>query len=245
MKYINEIQNPFNNAPVNYIETIDSTMKLAEEYCFSNFFTSGMVFMAGIQTAGRGRVPGRVWEAVKDKNLLFTLVLNKEYMGSNPLPLVVGLGISRYLENHHQIKSEIKWPNDIHVNGRKIAGIIIESRKGLFNIGIGININQIEFPKSISNSATSLSLEMKGRFDLFLELELILLELKAVLGNSSWKSDINSRLYNIGKEVSVSTGLSGLEKIITGIIEGIGSDGQLILKNKGTLVEIYSGEVQQ
>jgi len=244
-KIITNISNPFNNAPVYYIEKTLSTMKLAEEYCSSNTPVSGSVFMAGMQTAGRGRVPGRKWEAVKDKNLLFTLVLTKEEMGSSPLPVVVGLGLSKYLEKNHQIKSEIKWPNDIYVYGKKIAGIIIESRKGLFNIGIGININQFEFPSSISNTATSLSIEKENNFDLFLELEFILSELKSALNNNEWQNDINLRLYNIGNEVSVSTGIPGQEEIITGVVERIGSGGQLLLRREGILLEIYSGEILQ
>ncbi len=238
-----EIQNPFNKAPVYYIDTVNSTMKLAEDFFSSQSAIAGMVFMAGMQTAGRGRVPGRKWEAVKDQNLLFTLVLTKEEMGVNPLPIVVGLGVSKYLENHHQLKPEVKWPNDIYINGRKIAGIIIESRKGLFNIGIGININQTEFPKSISETVTSLAMEKNDKFDLLLELELILTELKEVLGCHSWHNDISSRLYNVGKEVSVSTGIPGKEKKVTGVIEDIGSSGQLLLKSEGSLLEIYSGEI--
>ena len=245
LKKITEIQTPFKNAPVYYNEKTLSTMKLAEEYCSSNSIVSGTVFMVGLQTEGRGRVPGRRWEAVKDKNLLFTLVLTKAEIGSNPLPIVVGLGISKYLENNHQLKPEIKWPNDIYINGRKIAGIIIESRKGLFNIGIGLNINQTEFPKSISETATSLAIEKNNTFDLILELELILTELKEVLVSHTWHSKISSRLYNNGKVVSVNTGISGKEEIETGVIEGIGSHGQLLLRSKGSLVEIYSGEIDQ
>lgn len=242
-KVIINVSNLFNDAPVFYIDKTESTMIFAKEYGSSNPIVSGSVFMAGMQIGGRGRVPGRKWESVKEKNLLFTLVISKKEMGVNPLPIVVGLGISMYLEKHHQLKPQIKWPNDIYIIGRKIAGIIIESRKGLFNIGIGININQNEFPKSISKTATSLSIEKNNAFNLILELELILTELKDVLGNSNWQNEINSRLYNIGKAVSVSTGIPGEEKKVTGIIEGIGSHGQLLLHSKGCLKEIYSGEI--
>jgi len=240
---LTNILNPFNSAPVYYIDTVNSTMKLAEEYFSSNPFVSGSVFMAGMQTSGRGRVPGRTWQAGKDKNLLFTLVLKKSEMVKNPLPLAIGLGISKYLEKHHQLKPEIKWPNDIYINGKKIAGIIIESRQGLFNIGIGININQTEFSPSISKTATSLSIEKNNAFNLISELVFVLSELKIVLGNSSWQDEINSRLHNIGKEVSLNQGSPGQDKIITGVIEGIGTSGQLLLQTKGFLKEIYSGEI--
>lgn len=243
LREIINISNPFNSAPVYYIEETLSTMKLSEEYCSSNPVISGTVFMAGMQTAGRGRIPGRKWEAVKDKNLLFTLVLTKAEMGSYPLPILVGLGVSKYLEKYHQIKSEIKWPNDIYIKDRKIAGIIIESRKGLFNIGIGININQTEFPQYISESATSLVIEKKHTFNLYSELESVLSEFNTVPGNNLWQEEINSRLYNIGNEVSISTGIPGKEGIVTGIIEGMGPSGQLLLHSKGRLKEIYSGEI--
>jgi len=243
IKKITEIQNPFNNASVFYIDTVNSTMKLAEEYFSLNPIVSGSVFAAGMQTGGRGRIPGRTWEAEKDKNLLFTLVLTKAEMGSSPLSIVVGLGISKYLENNHQLKPEIKWPNDIYINGRKIAGIIIELRKKLYNIGIGININQKLFTNSISLSTSSLSMERNRDFVLFDELELILNELKKILILDSWQKEINARLYNIGKEVSVSTGIPGSEEIKTGVIERIGDVGQLLLRSEGRLLEIFSGEI--
>jgi BirA family transcriptional regulator, biotin operon repressor / biotin---[acetyl-CoA-carboxylase] ligase len=242
-KVITNVSNPLNNAPVFYINETQSTMKLVEEYGSSNPIVSGSVFIAGKQTVGRGRIPGRKWEAKKDKNLLFTLVLSKEHMGVNPLPIVVGLGISIYLEKYHQLEPQIKWPNDIYIRGRKISGIIIESRKGIYNIGIGLNINQSEFPGFLSETATSLLIENKHTFDLYSELGSVLIELKTVLGNNLWQKEINSRLYNIGKKVSISAGITGNEEIITGIIEGVGSRGQLILNCKGSLTEIYSGEI--
>ena len=245
LRKIDNITNPFNNAPVYYTDETPSTMKLAESFSSSSAPPNGTVISAGIQTAGRGRIPGRVWEASRDKNLLFTIILSKSDIGNIPLPIVAGLGISRYLENYHQLESKIKWPNDIFVQSRKISGIIIDSRKGLFNIGIGININQTKFTDSISGSATSLSILKNRSFDLFIELELILAELKAVLSSGKWQKDVTSRLYNIGKEVSIITGVPGQENIISGNIQGIGSGGQLILKNNGKLLEIFSGEIKQ
>lgn len=248
IRKVRNILNPFNKASVYYTPKTISTMKLAEEHCSLSdpqFPLSGTVFMAGMQTAGRGRVPGRVWEALKDNNLLFTLILDRADTGGNPLPIVVGLGISKYLEKYHNIKSTIKWPNDIIVDGRKIAGIIIESGRNFFNIGIGININQKKFPDLLLRSATSLAIEKNLTFDLFSELELILHQLKETLIQNSWHNEISSRLYNPGDKVSISTGIPGQEKIITGIIEGIGTAGQLLLTSEGSLCEIFSGEIKQ
>jgi len=237
---LTKIINPFDNAPVFYIEQTLSTMKLAES---ADEASPGTVYLAGVQTSGRGRIPGRVWEGAKNKNLLFTLVLPVFKPGVKPLPVVVGLGIALYLKKYHNLCPFIKWPNDIYINGRKIAGIIIESRKGLYNIGIGININQIEFPETIKSSATSLAIEKSNSFNLYSELENVLIQLKKALSLDSWHKEISSRLYNIGKEVVLSIGIPGEEKKIKGVIEGIGGSGQLLLRKEGELLEIYSGEV--
>jgi len=240
LKKLSEIINPFYNAPVFYIEQTLSTMKLAEN---AATVAPGTVYLAGMQTAGRGRNPGRVWEGAKNKNLLFTMVLPAEKLAVKPLPVVVGLGIALYLEKYHNLHPSIKWPNDIYINDRKIAGIIIESRKGSYNIGIGININQTEFSKSIELSATSLSIEKSNSFNLHSELENVLIQLKKALFLDSWHKEISSRLYNIGKEVVLSIGIPGEDKKIKGVIEGIGVSGQLLLRKEGELLEIYSGEV--
>ena len=240
LKKIPEIINPFYNAPVFYIEQTLSTMKLAEN---TAEIAPGTVYFAGMQTAGRGRIPGRVWEGAKNKNLLFTLVLPAAKPGVKPLPIIVGLGIALYLEQYHNLHPSIKWPNDIYLNDRKIAGIIIESRKGLYNIGIGININQIELPENIESSATSLAIEKSNSFILYSELENVLIQLKKALSMNSWHKEISSRLYNIGKEVVLSIGIPGEEKKIKGVVEGLGVSGQLLLRKEGELLEIYSGEV--
>ena len=237
---LTEIINPFDNAPVLYIEQTLSTMKLAES---AGEAASGTVYLAGMQTAGRGRIPGRVWEGAKNKNLLFTLVLPAAKLAVKPLSVVVGLGIALYLEKYQNLYPSIKWPNDIYINDRKIAGIIIESRKGLYNIGIGININQTEFPINIESSATSLAIEKSNSFNLYSELENVLVQLEKTLFLDSWHKEISSRLYNIGKEVVLSIGIPGEEKKIKGVIEGIGVSGQLFLRKEGELLEIYSGEV--
>jgi len=240
LKKIPEMINPFDNAPVFYIEQTLSTMKLAEN---AAEIAPGTVYLAGMQTSGRGRSPGRIWEGAKNKNLLFTLVLPAAKLAVKPLPVVVGLGIALYLEKYHNLHPSIKWPNDIYINDRKIAGIIIESRKGLYNIGIGININQTVFPESIESSATSLSIEKNTSFELYSELEYILIQLKKALSLDSWHREISSRLYNVGKEVVLSIGIPGEEKRVKGGIEGIGTSGQLLLRKEGELLEIYSGEV--
>ncbi len=240
LQRITEIDNPFNNAPVYYVEQTGSTMHLSEK---AVGIIPGTVFSAGMQTAGRGRLQGRVWEGEKNNNLLFTLVLSGEEVNGKALPIRVGLGIALYLEKYHQLSAAVKWPNDIYINGRKVAGIIIESRKKLYNIGIGLNVNQIGFPEAIASSATSLALEKNISFNLYTELELVLVALKKALTLDSWQKDINTRLYGLDKEVILNTGVPEKEKKVKGLIEGIGGAGQLLLRSEGSLLEICSGEL--
>ena len=132
-----------------------------------------------------------------------------------------------------------------HINLRQRYIKIIFKDHGCFYIGIGININQKEFPDLLLRTATSLAIEKNLTFGLFSELESILHQLKETLVHDLWNNEITARLHNFGKEVSINTGIPGQEEIITGIIEGIGTAGQLLLRGEGSLLEIFSGEIKQ
>lgn len=136
------------------------------------------------QTKGRGQ-HGRVWESADNRNLTFSIVLkNLEILPKNQIAIsqITALSICKLLERH-SIKSKIKWPNDIYVAENKICGILIEnsitSDKIIWSIiGIGLNVNQTEFPEWIPNP-TSMALESKIKFnqqDLLVEFTLIFTE---------------------------------------------------------------------
>lgn len=106
------------------------------------------VFSADFQTAGRGRLD-HAWQSAAKQNLMFSIVLPA---GDMTLPLVVGLALVK------ELKAMIKWPNDILANGRKLAGILCERVGDNVIAGIGVNVNQTEFPPDIADRATSLAL---------------------------------------------------------------------------------------
>lgn len=134
----------------------------------NNQLEEGSLVCAKQQTAGKGQ-RGNVWSSEFDKNLLFSFVLYPKFLSAQKqflLSKIVALGIYDVLKQYLQ-NVKIKWPNDIYVNDMKIAGILIENSLSGMNIdntivGIGLNVNQVNFDKSIPNP-TSMQLET-GKF---------------------------------------------------------------------------------
>ena len=236
------VNNPFSGAPVLYAEETDSTMILAREIKPVH----GTVVIAGYQTAGRGRISGRKWLAEKNKNLLFTLVLEKENTpsGSIPLPMIAGLGLALYMEKEHSLTPLLKWPNDILVNGKKISGIIVEQTRSYFLVGTGINLNQISFPEEIGFKTTSVINETGSVLVIEDELVSVLEGIKSALSVGDPAFEIGKRLYALGKEVVFIAGDPAGNGRIKGILEGIGHDGTIRIKlDNGSIVSSASGEI--
>ena len=131
----------------------------------------GTVVWSHYQSDGKG-IAGNKWHSSKGKNLTLSILLKPEFLEPADqfyISKIVALSVKDFIELY-LINSEIKWPNDIYVNNAKIAGILIENsfigQKFQNSVtGIGININQIKFPKNIPNP-TSLALETGQIFHL-------------------------------------------------------------------------------
>ena len=135
----------------------------------------GDVFTADYQTAGRGRLDHK-WLSPKGANLMMSVVLSAEGLEPDQvatLPLVVGLAVARALNGQDARSTSgeagdverasrpfamLKWPNDVLVNGKKIAGILCERHGDNVIAGIGVNVGQTEFDTEIADRATSLAL---------------------------------------------------------------------------------------
>ena len=121
----------------------------------------GDVFTADFQTAGRGRLD-HVWKSCAGKNLMMSAVV--DVSGLEPervatFPLVVGLSVCEAVEMMGQsLQALLKWPNDVLVGGRKLAGILCERFGDSVIAGVGVNVGEREFPSDIADRATSLSL---------------------------------------------------------------------------------------
>lgn len=123
----------------------------------SDKYREGTVVLAQYQSSGRGQA-GSYWESEAGKNLLMSLILEPKFLEAGKqfyLSMIVSLALVDLLNNHLK-HVRIKWPNDIYVGNRKIAGILIEqSVKGAFIetsvVGIGLNVNQLNFYSDAPN----------------------------------------------------------------------------------------------
>lgn len=139
------------------IKRTESTNNYATGQVRENEVKTGTVFLAYEQTSGRGQHANR-WESEAGKNLTFSIYLCPEFLNIRKqfmLSKVICLGIKAFLGDYVD-EVKIKWPNDIYVGTRKICGILIENAvmNGLLNqsiIGIGLNINQVQFLSEAPN----------------------------------------------------------------------------------------------
>ncbi len=147
--------------PLRHLRECGSTNSYAREMAASGA-PDGTVVTTGHQTAGRGR-QGRGWLAPRpDSALAYSAIYRggKEELPISPLlPLAVAVAVCEAVEELAPVKAQAKWPNDIWIEGRKCAGILIEARPqdGWAVIGIGLNltIEPEEFPEEFRDRATS------------------------------------------------------------------------------------------
>jgi BirA family biotin operon repressor/biotin-[acetyl-CoA-carboxylase] ligase len=119
----------------------------------------GTLVTAAAQTAGRGR-QGRTWTAAPGDALLMSVLVRGVGEGTALLPLAAAVAVCEACEALAPVDALIKWPNDVWIDRRKVAGILLEGRpqEGWAVIGIGLNVATREFPENLRDTATSLSL---------------------------------------------------------------------------------------
>jgi BirA family transcriptional regulator, biotin operon repressor / biotin---[acetyl-CoA-carboxylase] ligase len=146
-------------SPHRHFRSTDSTNTRARELAAAGA-PHGTVVTASEQSAGRGR-QGRTWTAPPGKALLYSAIARPLEDHHTMLPLAVPLAVCEAAEQiRPDLECKVKWPNDIHVEGRKLAGVLIEARPqdGWAVIGIGLNltIEENEFPTELRDRAISL-----------------------------------------------------------------------------------------
>lgn len=213
----------------------------------------GTVVSAKLQTDGRGR-RGRVWESPKDDNLYVSLLLRPELpVDCAPmLTLVMAYSIALVLRRRTGLDIQIKWPNDLVMNGKKICGILTEmylqeQTIDYIIVGFGINVNQEQFGIHISHMATSLSREAGRMFDCEELLDEILNEFEGQYEKFLKQKDLsciqeqyNLILVNKDREVRILDPVRENRAFALGIDEM----GSLCVRtSEGTIETIRSGEV--
>lgn len=226
-------------------EETDSTQSDGRRLIEQGKAHHGDVCSASFQTAGRGRIAGRTWEAERDQSLMVTLLLKKEEIPlSPPLSLILGLGVALTMEKSFGLTPRIKWPNDIYLNKKKCSGILCESEKSFFLCGIGINLNQESFPVPLDLKATSLCQVTGNKItptQFLTPLREELKELFTMDGVSILKA-IEGRLLWMNETKSLLLGDPSKRDEIRGIIRGIYDDGALLFETKEGVKKIYSAE---
>src|ERR1700756_2410337 len=133
----------------------------------------GLVVFAEHQTAGRGQ-RGNRWESAAGKGLLFSILLHPKIDPANPPQLTIGAAeaVSGAIQNEFSLTPTIKPPNDVQIDGRKVAGVLVEMRAQekaahLAIAGIGINVNQSreDFPRELQSRAISLAMALGKQVD--------------------------------------------------------------------------------
>lgn len=130
--------------------------------------TGRTVVFAEHQTAGRGRRQNR-WHAPKGKDLMFSVLLRPQEPPAlwPRITTLAALAICKAIERELPLTPVIKWPNDVYLGDRKISGLLAESLAGaggmFIVLGIGMNVNTVDFPEDIQSSATSLLRECRAR----------------------------------------------------------------------------------
>ena len=228
-----------------YYPTTRSTNKDAWELYKKNNQTKILV-ISDNQTAGEGRY-NNSWFCSPGKNITCSLLLNQLFpiekinIHALLIPVAIILGIKKFL----LIDLEIKWPNDILFKNKKLGGILIESKqikkKFIFNCGIGLNVNEVDFPLELKNNSTSLK-EIKGhtiqREPL---LAYILNELTDLINNLSAEDVIKLWLQyccHINKKICFKH--NGKE--VKGIFKGLDEFGMAIINHNNQTIQ-YSGEI--
>jgi BirA family transcriptional regulator, biotin operon repressor / biotin---[acetyl-CoA-carboxylase] ligase len=211
----------------------------------------GLVIFAESQTAGRGRL-GRRWESDARKGLWFSLLLRPAFSPAlwTRLTTWAAVAIAEAVEAKTGCKTDIKWPNDIYIGGKKVTGILIEShfdktRGGFAVVGIGVNVNHEKFPNEIAERAGSLRLACGHPLDrqqlaaaLFRRLDALYPLLKNDFVEIVARAELRSFLR--GQWIEIRAG----ETVLAGCVVRLDADGGIVLRTgDGKEVSVCSGEV--
>ncbi len=231
-------------------DNIDSTNNCAKAVAGCGA-QEGTIVIAEQQTDGRGRL-GRLWQANPNENLMFSIVLRPKVSpeGLNLLPLYAAVGVAEAVERTTNLKVECKWPNDLLLNKKKIAGILIEAsiKQNIVEhvvIGVGINVNQQKFNGELERKATSLRLETGREMDRAMLFRETLISLEKSYNSLSSKGLQTivplwlNRSTMINKPISVSQN----GNLMSGVVKGLSTDGGLILQADGMEKTLFAGDV--
>lgn len=235
-------------------ETVSSTNTAAAEWAREGA-AEGRVVVTEYQSAGRGR-HGRTWDAQKGQNLMFSVVL-RPTLDADRLGLLtvaasvaVAEAIDEFVSPHQAV---LKWPNDVLLEGRKTCGMLLESSISgtqaaeAVVLGVGLNVNQTQFPDALADTATSLRLTTGRpvpRAPLFARLlERLESRYDAVQSEreGAVRKAFHDRLVSLHEQASFR--VPGTDRTISGTVQGITETGALRLRTPDGPQTVHAGDV--
>jgi BirA family biotin operon repressor/biotin-[acetyl-CoA-carboxylase] ligase len=228
------------------LASVDSTQRHAAALADSGA-ADGTVVVTDTQTAGRGR-RGRVWQDVPGASVLMSMILR------SPLPvaqlptisIAAGVAVAEALAEVANIDARLKWPNDVQVHGRKIAGVLLERHGEAVILGIGINVTRDAVPADVEAQATSIERETRrDHEDVRVEREAVLVAVVDALGQ--WRARLERQGFEpVRARWTALAGMLGREvrvEEIVGIARGLDTDGALLVETTHGLTRVLAGDV--
>jgi BirA family transcriptional regulator, biotin operon repressor / biotin---[acetyl-CoA-carboxylase] ligase len=248
------LKTKFLGQSIHYENTVDSTQRVAHRLAYDQSL-EGTVVVAEEQTLGRGRME-RKWYSPKYTGIWMSIILSPKI----PLPkapqltLIAAVAVVQAIEELTELTPQIKWPNDILINGKKMTGILTELQAEADQInsviiGMGINVNQKleDFPIELREIATSLAIEQGVYFSRSAIIRSVLTHLEKLYilylekGFFPIKILWESYAISIGKTIKART----LSNVIEGKALGITDDGILKIEDhSGEIHYIYSADIE-
>jgi len=230
-----------------YYPSLASTMEAAKQEAQLGA-VEGTVVIAGEQTAGRGRIK-RVWLSPKG-SIAVSIILYPSVVNLSSLIMLASLAVVHSVEAVTGLRSQVKWPNDVLINGKKMCGILIESSVrgnivdyAIIGIGVNVNLRLSDFPEILS-TATSLSDELGREVSHLRVIQRLLVEMEklylALQAGGSIYEEWRDSLVTLGRRVRVKWG----KTVYEGVAESVARDGSLLLRHSnGNLSKIVAGDV--
>lgn len=237
-----------------HLETTSSTNAYAANTIAKSSPPEGTVISTSFQTAGKGQI-GRSWYASADKNVMCSIVLypkflhvREQFLFNMSIACAVRSTVARFIDPSSVC---VKWPNDIYIKDKKIAGILIQNSLSGVHIshtitGVGLNVNETVFPSQLPNP-TSLKLVQGVDFDpnnvlarLCESVERYYMMLKNGNGRVI-HTEYNTFLYRKGELSSFQIGGG---QVIDGIIDHVNAKGELVLRSDGKEQAFSTGNIR-
>ena len=228
---------------VHWFDELDSTTRVAHD----DNFRHGDVVATTNQTAGRGRQE-RTWSMAAGQGLAVTLVVSLREIGSprhvTRLPLLVAMELRRTIESLSTAGTHptVKWPNDVHIEGRKVAGILVEALDD-DRLGIGIGLNLTGIPPGIpADSATFLAQHdiAVSPAELVEALSEAILRRALEIDSDELLGELAATIDTIGREVRLELPDG---RIVSGRATGLGVSGSLCVDVAGVTDEFIAADV--